>query len=62
MLGAYVGSRKYIYQNTHHVGSGLSMVPLLELAILGTAGLEVGGESALDRGGRHLGIYLGESG
>ena len=38
------------------------MVSLLELAILGAAGLEVSGESTLDRGGRHLGIYLGESG
>ena len=60
---AWTGSRKYsIHQKTYHVGSRLAMVSLLELAILSAAGHEVGGEGALNRCGRHLGVYLGQSG
>lgn len=59
---AWTGSRKYtINRKTYHVGSRLAMVSLLELAILSAAGLEVGGQSALDRGGRHLGVCLDEA-
>lgn len=50
-----------MHQKTYHVRSRLAMVSLLELAILSAAGLEVGGQSALNRGGRHLGVYLDEA-
>jgi len=58
MSGAAQGrDEEYMYGKTHHVGSRLSMVSLLKLAILGAAGLEVGGERTLDRRGRHL-VYI----
>ena len=61
-VGRHMHGMKKIHclSETYHVGARLAVVSLLELAILGAAGLEVGGESALDRGGRHLGVYLAE--